>query len=326
MRKVLQPDGYHGAGRRSKFFEGWYIKLVDKDRDARLALIPGVFLAPEDDGPHEAFVQVMDGSTGRSWYVPHAMSDFAAHSDKFAVRVGSNRFSSAGIRLDLPHAGLSGRVDFGQPLDPWPVTLRSPGAMGWYAWMPFMECYHGVVSFGHDLSGALQFEGRTLDFTGGRGYIEKDWGQAFPSGYIWIHSNHFDDPSLSLMASVAIIPWLRGSFQGLLIGLRHSGGLDRFASYTGAKVQQLRVDDEHVWLTVRGRDGTELGIKATRPGGAFLHAPIRTEMHKRVEETLDARVHLTLRSPGGQLLLDDTGTCGGLEVHGDTDRLIQMDR
>ena len=228
------------------------------------------------------------------------------------------------VQVDLPDAGLVGRVDFEQPLDPWPVTLRSPGAMGWYAWVPFMECYHGVVSFGHGLSGVLRQDGRALDFGGGRGYIEKDWGQAFPSGYVWMHSNHFADPSTSLMASVAIIPWLRGSFQGLLIGLRHGGRLHRFASYTGAKVRDLRIDDEHVHLEVTGRDGTSLTIAADRPGGAFLHAPVRTEMHKRVEETLSADLHVTLRDPRGAVLLDDVGACGGLEVHGDVDQLIAM--
>jgi hypothetical protein len=326
VRNVLKPAGYHGAGRRSKYFEGWYVKLVDAQQQARLAVIPGVFLAPEADGPHEAFVQVLDGATGRSWYNPYPMSEFAAHSDTFAVQVGPNRFSTGGIVLDLPEVGLSGRVDFEQPLDPWPVSARSPGAMGWYAWMPFMECYHGVVSFGHGLSGSLRLEGDDLNFDGGRGYIEKDWGQAFPSGYVWMHSNHFADPTVSLMASVAIIPWLRGSFQGLLIGLKHQGTLYRFASYTGAKVRDLGIDDEHVRLSVRGRDGSELEIRATRPGGAFLHAPIRTEMHKRVEETLEAELRLTLRSASGQVLLEDVGTSAGLEVHGDTSRLIRMGR
>ncbi len=324
MRRVLKPAGYHGNGRQSKYFEGWYVKLVDPSQDARLALIPGVFLAPEPDGPHEAFVQVLDGASGRSWYVPYPMSEFTAHTDTFAVQVGPNRFSTGGVVLDLPDAGLSGRVDFELPLDPWPVSWRSPGAMGWYAWMPFMECYHGVVSFGHGLTGQVVLDGQPLDFTGGRGYIEKDWGQAFPDGYVWMHSNHFADPSVSLMASVATIPWLRGSFQGLLIGLRHDDKLYRFASYTGAKVQELRIDDEHVWLTVRGRDGTVLRIKATRPGGAFLHAPIRTQMHKRVEETLDSMIGLQLIAADGTVLLDDEGTSSGLEVHGNVDRLIAM--
>lgn len=324
MRNVLKPAGYHGQHRRSKYFEGWYVKLVDRTRTHRLALIPGVFLAPEPDGPHEAFVQVLDGATGRSWYCPYPLAEFTARSDTFAVQVGGNRFSTGGVVVDLPAAGLHGRVDFG-PLDPWPVSVASPGAMGWYAWMPFMECYHGVVSFGHELRGQVRFADEEIDFDGGHGYIEKDWGQAFPSGYVWMHTNHFEDPSVSLMASVAIIPWLRGSFPGVLIGLRHGERLYRFATYTGAKVTDLRIDDQHVWLTVTGRDGV-LELRATRPGGAFLHAPVRTEMHKRVEETLQAEVALTLTDKSSRVVLHDTGICAGLEVHGDTDRLLRMAR
>lgn len=320
MRHVLTPAGYHGDGKRTKYFEGWYVKLVDAEQHARLALIPGVFLAQDDDGPHEAFVQVLDGATGRSWYHPYPMTDFTARHDTFAVQVGGNRFSTGGVRLDLPD--LQGQVDFG-PLDPWPVSVRSPGAMGWYAWMPFMECYHGVVSFGHALTGELVFEGRALHFDGGHGYIEKDWGQAFPSGYVWIHSNHFADPTVSLIASVAIIPWLRGSFQGLLLGLKAHGRLYRFTSYTGAKVQRLQIDDTHVTLVVTGRDG-ELRLRATRPDGALLHAPVRTEMHKRVEETLQAEVEIHLTDRRGRVVLDDAGSSAGVEVHGDVERLIRM--
>ena len=137
MRNVLKPAGYHGAGRRSKYFEGWYVKLVDAQQQARLAVIPGSSW-PRSRWPHEAFVQVLDGATGRSWYNPYPMSEFAAHSDTFAVQVGPNRFSTGGVVLDLPEVGLSGRVDFEQPLDPWPVSVRSParwaGTPGCRSW------------------------------------------------------------------------------------------------------------------------------------------------------------------------------------------------
>ena len=36
-----------------------------------------------------------------------------------------------------------------------------------------------------------------------------------------------------------------------------------------------------------------------------LHAPIRTEMHRRVEETLDATVQVRLTSPDGRVLLHE---------------------
>ena len=47
-------------------------------------------------------------------------------------------------------------------------------------------------------------------------------------------------------------------------------------------------------------------------------------MHERVEETLDATVHVRLIDPSGQVVLDTQGTSAGLEVHGDLDRLLAV--
>ncbi|WP_243392439.1 MULTISPECIES: tocopherol cyclase family protein [unclassified Mesotoga] len=31
-----------------------------------------------------------------------------------------------------------------------------------------------------------------IDLTGGKGYIEKDWGRSLPDAWIWMQSNNFD--------------------------------------------------------------------------------------------------------------------------------------
>ena len=104
----MHPEGYHGHGVTSSYFEGWYVKVVSADRSARYAVIPGVFLAP--DGTGEAFVQVLDGSTGESWYHRYDLEEFGAEAEHFDVRIGPNRFSSRGIVLDLP--SLTGEIRF----------------------------------------------------------------------------------------------------------------------------------------------------------------------------------------------------------------------
>lgn len=321
---LLSPAGYHGGSKRSGHFEGWYVKCVSADRSARLAIIPGIFLAQEDDGPHEAFVQVLDGASGRTWYVPYEFEDFRASADSMDVKVGPNRFTRHGAFLNLHADGLdlTGNITFTTPLDEWPVKPLSPGAMGPYAFVPFMECYHGVVSFGHGLAGTLEYNGEAIDLTGGRGYIEKDWGKGFPAGYLWMHSNHFDNPSTSIMASLALIPWMRGEFRGILIGLKHQGRLLVFATYNKSRTKHIGVDDHRVRWTVARPDGYRLEITAERAEGALLHAPIRTEMHKRVEETLNARLRVKLTAPDSTVVLDDVGEVAGLEVHGDITRLI----
>ena len=111
VRGVRHPEAFHGTGVSRGFFEGWYIKLVTADRTQRWAVIPGVFrgLAGEDGERDEAFVQVLDGLTGRSWYHRFPVDEFRASDRAFDVQVGGNRFTPEGVTLDLPQ--LRGRVD-----------------------------------------------------------------------------------------------------------------------------------------------------------------------------------------------------------------------
>lgn len=328
LRGVRHPEAFHGRGVRRGFFEGWYVKLISPDRAQRWAVIPGVFKGLDAAGTQddEAFVQVLDGLTGRSWYHRFPAGDFRAADDRFEVAVGPNTFDASGFTLDLPQ--LRGRIDVTTPFEPWPVTLREPGIMGWYGLVPFMECFHGIVSFGHGLSGTLEVEGAPASFDDGRGYIEKDWGQAFPSGYVWLASNHVDatvgdGDDASLIASVAIIPWLGSSFRGSIIGFRHSGRLHKWTTYNRSRERRLQITDTHVRWTVEGPDGT-LELDAERTRGGLLHAPLRTAMHQRVEETLDTRVAFRHRDPDGITLLEGVAEVAGLEVFGDTERLLSL--
>ena len=110
----MRPDGYHGVHARAGFFEGWYVKLVSADRMVRLAVIPGIFLGADGlaDRHDEAFVQVLDGVTGRSWYERYDAADFHAATNRFDVTIGPNRFNERGLTLDLEESGLRGQVQF----------------------------------------------------------------------------------------------------------------------------------------------------------------------------------------------------------------------
>ena len=101
--------------------------MVSADQKTRWAVIPGVFLGL-DGGVNEAFIQLLDGSTGRSWYHKFDTSEFSASADEFDVALGKNHFSSKGVALDLPE--LRGSLSFASELDPWPVKPLSPGIMG----------------------------------------------------------------------------------------------------------------------------------------------------------------------------------------------------
>jgi hypothetical protein len=319
IHSILSPGLYHGFGKKPPFFEGWYYKLVSADETHKVAIIPGVILGREA----HAFVQVLEGVSGDVAYYTFPSDQFTADESRFDIRVASNRFDAQHLSLSIerPEGNISGEVRLG-PLQPWPVTLFSPGIMGWYAWMPRMECYHGVISFDHPLEGALALNGRSIDFTGGRGYIEKDWGQSFPAGWVWFQSNHFGAAPACITASVAIIPWMGKAFRGFIVGLWVDGRLYRFATYTGARTESLQIFDDRVeWVLADRRH--RLSLTACRAWGGLLRGPTRQDMGQRVLETLNATVAVRLETRRGQTLFESVGRHAGLEVMGDLPRLLR---
>jgi hypothetical protein len=186
-----------------------------------------------------------------------------------------------------------------------------------------MECYHGVLSLDHPIHGYLNIDGQRIDFSGGRGYIEKDWGQSFPAAWVWFQSNHFANPGTSITASVALIPWLGSAFRGFIIGLWRDQNLYRFATYTKATIEKLAITDDHVDWIVEDRK-YKLVMSARRAEGGLLLGPTRLEMGKRVTETLNAEVDIRLLAKEGEVIFEGLGRHAGLEVHGDIDRLLNF--
>ncbi len=323
-RNLYAPERFQGGGRNPPYFEGWYFKLVDATGRQRWAIIPAIFLS-DDPSRRHCFIQVLDGLTGTATYHRYPVQEFEAASDAFQVRVGRSTFSADGIRLDIDDElrTVRGEVRI-EGRTPWPVRWHSPGIMGPFGLIPIMECYHGVVSMDHGLRGELTIDGAKHDFSGGRGYIEKDWGRSFPAGYVWMQTNHFDDPRTSFMGSIAIIPWVHTAFAGFLLGFLHDGRLHRFATYTGARTERLSITDDHVHWVVAG-SGKRIAIEAERARGGLLLGPTREDMSSRVGETMLSKVRVTVTEPG-RILFDGTGRHAGLEVHGDLDRLRALQK
>ncbi|MBK9017235.1 MAG: hypothetical protein IPM82_26040 [Saprospiraceae bacterium] len=116
--------------------------------------------------------------------------------------------------------------------------LGAPGIMGWYSFVPFMQCFHGLVSLHHRLSGQMQVYGQPVDFGGGIGYLEKDWGTSFPP-FVYLDAGQpfFASGKDLRVRPVAHIPWLRSYFIGYIVGFQWGDTLYRFATYTGASMK-----------------------------------------------------------------------------------------
>ena len=313
LRRLWTPAVYQGGSVTDRYFEGWYFKCVDAARTCPIALIPGVSFDAAGGSSH-AFVQVVRPG-GATTYLEYPIADFSFDARRFEIAVGPNSFSASGMALDFSGDGLElhGSVGFG-PLCPWPVTFGNPGIMGWYRFVPRMECYHAVCSLDHDLTGALVVDGVQVDFGGGRGYIEKDWGRSFPSSWVWAQSNHFDEVGTSVTLSVARIPWMGGSFVGFIGGVLIGEDLYRFTTYTGARLTAFSSWPGGAKMTLEDRTHRlEAEVDSADP--APLKAPVHGRMVARADESLDAQIRVKLtRLSDGEVLLDDCGLHAGVEV------------
>jgi tocopherol cyclase len=318
IRKIWRPEIYHGRVNMKGYFEGWYYKFADKNAQNLGALIPGVSFDKAGSHPH-CFIQFLDDAGILSHYFSYDINQFSYSRDNPEIKIGDSFFSPDRIEVNIKDNSnsISGALSF-TGITPWPVKLFSPGAMGPYAFVPLMECYHGVLSFDHLIEGQLDLNGKLIDFSGGRGYTEKDWGRSFPSYHVWIQTNHFESPGTSLMVSIANIPWLGKAFDGFLAGLWHNGQLYKFTTYSGARITLFRFDQEKLTVCFQSKRH-RLEIEVVYKRGPELRTPVAGDMQGRLSESLSAetRVRLIGLVRGlEKLIFEGTGRHTGLEIEG----------
>ena len=188
MLRLFKPEVFQGNLNKKRYFEGWYFKQVSRDLNKVYAFIPGISLTGNEK---HAFIQIINGITGETHYIKYPIDDFKYDKNNFRVKIGGSSFTREYIDLEIDTEELkvSGKLNFVDTVK-YPGTILSPGVMGWYTFVPLMECYHGVVSIDHSIIGHLLINQNKIDFSGGKGYIEKDWGRSFPECWIWVQSTN----------------------------------------------------------------------------------------------------------------------------------------
>jgi len=318
-KAFFNHENYHGWFKNKRFFEGWYFKIVDKSEQHAFAIIPGI--AMDKQGKKQSFIQVLDGKSVTAAYHKFDALDFRPSAKRFKIRIGENSFSTNRIKLTLPT--INGMLHFSEHAF-WNKKILAPGIMGWYSFVPFMECYHQVVSMDFNITGKLVVEKKEIDFTGGRGYIEKDWGRSFPSSWIWMQSNHFSAQHISFKLSVAKIPWLTGAFVGFICAFLYEGKIHKFATYTGARIKKITLNTGDIQIRIEDKTHI-LQVTAIQAAGAELASPVMGFMEGRVKESMNASVKVELISKNdNRTVFSDTGRNAGLEIAGNTEELMNF--
>ncbi len=308
---LFRPWAFQGSLSRRNYFEGWYFKHVSADKQQVWSFIPGISIS---SGGRHSFIQVLNGMTAESQVYEYAVEDFFASGKELNVQIEKSRFSKEGIRLELKNSSrkISGDLSYSH-MEEYPSSVSKPGIMGWYSFVPFMECKHGVVSMYHKLSGGLHINETFVDFKDGTGYIEKDWGTSFPESWVWLHCNTFDSSHTSFTFSVAKIPWLGSYFIGFISYLKLEDRFINLSTWSNARIEKLSYSGKVLHVRLSNKK-YRLEIEALNKQAGLLKAPELGSMTRIIKESVDATVELKLSDPSGNILFHDKGSRAGMEL------------
>lgn len=267
---------YHGKHKKHSFFEGWYLK--HQNQNNTLSVIPSIHI--DSQGKSFASLQIITNNDAYAFTYP--AETFYASTKKFYVKLNKNIFCEKGISLSIHEKdfSLTGKLYY----TPW--TPLSYSIMGPFAPLSsILQCNHGVLSLSHHLTGTLVLNGSAISFTGGTGYIEKDWGSSFPQSYLWTQCNQFHHRNSCIMLSVAVIPLLGLHFTGCICCIYYKGTEYRFATYLGVKI--LLFTEKQVILQ---QNGYVLEVTLLEENSHSLQAPELGAMSRTIHESPSCKV------------------------------------
>lgn len=309
--KIYKPEMFQGNLKEKNYFEGWYFKHVSHNLQDVYSFIPGVSLNEYDS---HAFIQVINGITGKSDYIRYSLDEFKWDRKRLFLTIGDSVFTENHIKLMIKNDTIKveGHLSYRNNVK-YPRSLFSPGIMGWYSFVPFMECKHGIISVNHDVKGSIKVNNDSLNFNEGKGYMEKDWGTSFPEAWIWMQTNNFSEHYTSFSFSLAKIPWMGKFFIGFIAFLYYNKQFFLFSTYNNSILTEISHNGESVNVTLKNKNSI-LKVSALKKSFGELRAPVSGDMSRRIKESIDSEVELSLYDKHNNLIYNDLGKRAGLEV------------
>jgi tocopherol cyclase len=266
-----------------------------------------------EDDPH-AFIQIINGITNKSEYIRYPVNEFCWDNKRLQINIGNSVFTDKYINLDIDKENLRiyGHVDYCNIVN-YPKSFLSPGIMGWYSFIPFVKCKHGIVSVNHDLNGSITVNNVQMNFDGGKGYIEKDWGTSFPEAWLWIQANNFRNWSSSFSFSMAKIPWRGKFFIGFIAFLHFNKKFLLFSTYNNSVVKELKHFGDSIDLILKNKYNT---LKINTHKSVFGEPLIKTagNISGNIHGSNYSFVSLSLYDTNNNIIYSDSSLRAGIEV------------
>jgi hypothetical protein len=290
------------------YFEGWYFK--NSNGVDNISFIPGISI---NNKKKCAFIQVI--TNNESYYFSYDIDCFSYNENPFYIKINDNYFSLDNIHIDINDIKqdicIYGDIGYYNSINI-NTCKYSPNIMGLFSYVPFMECNHAIINMKNKVNGELIINDNVINFKGGNGYIEKDYGCSFPKSYIWCQGNDFKNKDASFMLSIADIPFILFNFKGIICSLIVDNVEYRFATYNNSKIVKYDVRDNYLNIVLK-KGHYYLDINCAFGDGLKLVAPVKGEMNKDIIESITEVVSVCLKMDDEIIFEDSSRNCG-LEI------------
>lgn len=282
--------------RKKDYFEGWYTRLVNKEKDINYAVIFAITKNEKD--PH-AFIQFYDGIKLTNTYYRFDLSEFSFENN--TARIGDNSLSPSQLQLETKDVSIS--VEFLETikLDKY---LGVDSAMSYMKYFPLV-CFQEVNFMNGLYEGVINNVNQK-----GTIYMEKTYGYKFPKKWIWIQGNNFDT-EINLSMSCGYIP-IFGLYQkGFFAVISYKGKTHQFGSYNLSRIK-ITLQENGVKVIIRKRR-YKLVIEVLDNNPVKLVGPTdKGNMNLEVLESINATGVVTLYK-GKNRIVQSKGTHIGFE-------------
>lgn len=278
-----------------RYFKGYYFKCSLEDET--IAFITAMHRS-DNNGQNKSGASLQVITRENVYYIPYDAITFGRGGLK--IKLGNCIFSEKGIKLsiDTNECKVYGKLKFGK------LQKLKYNIMGPFAYLPFMQCRHRVISMRHSIRGEIFINGKRYGDLNGVGYIEGDRGCSFPSEYLWTQCHFKND---SVMLSVAGIPFCGINFKGIIGVVMIDEKEYRIATYLGAK---LSFTGKSIVTVRQGR--YTLTVKLLEENVQKLKAPVMGEMIRTIQESICCRASYCFMK-GDETLLEFTSEYASFE-------------
>ena len=296
-------------------FENWYFKLVDEKKEQTLGLL--IEIQSTKQGK-EVTIQVVGNVVHEEICVHYPLESVKSRETEIQIEDNVLGLEQITLNIKKENFHLKGELilNHHKRLTP---SFWTPGLMGPYKYLPFLESYHEVISLDHTLMGSLWLNGNKIVFDEGKGYIEKSWGKTTPNVWLWAQCNQFKNKDVALMIGVARLPIFFDYYTCFAIPIYYKDQLEIFSNYKGGHLSKLYRYKEYVHLIITQKNKV-LDIKIYGSGEKSCTASKSSHMIRDVYACDTAKIEVLI-TENGQTVFEEVGTLCELEMGGNTSKL-----